>query len=720
MTRPVQPDSFRMSIQGGMLEALGINMYTTLGKCLVEFAANAYDSNASSVEIDIPFEAIELGRTQLKKTLKANKEGNLAPMESKESDVAQAPSKTIALPDISMFKMTLDESIAIIIKDCGHGMSPQDVAEKFLPINRHRRTDSLGAETQLQSEGGKRAVMGRKGLGKLAGFGIAEKVVIETKRKGDLFKTVFTLDAIKLSTAKNLGEITIPATYVDETDSNRSGTSITLRCLKPDALRSSREKIIETLAEAFYGIEPTDFSIKLNGEIVEAAPVSYDFIFPKAAADTGCPVEDFVHIPDVGSLPIKYAIKFRKSGDHLPAGKRGARIYCNNRLAAGPSLFKLGTGMHNFHGQDYLECIVVADTLDQLGVDFVNTNRSQLREDNDVVDAVLKHVSELMKAALGAHAKHKEAKVDADIDQSKEGRILKSIISQLPKRSKAPATKLLRSIALRHGTDSLEFSQLAPLVIQSVNAGETLIKLIELQTDPQTIARVAEELKELAKIERSDALKVYRGRKNGITGLRTLIERGEDLWKKKGIESELQELFKADPWLIKPEYTNYLTSDENLNKLASKIAQTLGVDKFSKIIDGASNKPDLERPDLAFVMTDTASPYVFTIVELKSPSIPLDYTHLTQLKKYMRKIESFIKIELQVPATVNGYLIGAMPAADTKNDDEQQLLNDIQKRASSEPWEVIGLEQVLARAYKIHSEAITAYEADELEQEDLF
>jgi hypothetical protein len=36
-----KPAAFTMSIQGGMLEALGINMYPTLGKCLVEFVANA-------------------------------------------------------------------------------------------------------------------------------------------------------------------------------------------------------------------------------------------------------------------------------------------------------------------------------------------------------------------------------------------------------------------------------------------------------------------------------------------------------------------------------------------------------------------------------------------------------------------------------------------------------------------------------------------------------
>ena len=41
-----RPKDFGIKIQGGMLEALGINMYSTLGKCLVEFLANAYDAEA--------------------------------------------------------------------------------------------------------------------------------------------------------------------------------------------------------------------------------------------------------------------------------------------------------------------------------------------------------------------------------------------------------------------------------------------------------------------------------------------------------------------------------------------------------------------------------------------------------------------------------------------------------------------------------------------------
>lgn len=155
---------------------------------------------------------------------------------------------------MSLYKKTLPGDLAIVIHDYGHGMSPEDVAQKFLPINRRRRADAAGEETNLKSEGGKRPVMGRKGLGKLAGFGIAGQVIVRTKRAGHDFATVFTLDAAALANVENLGEIAIPAEYESDADIEASGTTITLKGLKPDAVRSRQDKIANTLAEAFTAL----------------------------------------------------------------------------------------------------------------------------------------------------------------------------------------------------------------------------------------------------------------------------------------------------------------------------------------------------------------------------------------------------------------------------------------------------------------------------------
>src|SRR3546814_11042205 len=88
------------------------------------------------------------------------------------------------ISDLSSDVCSSGLDIAITITDNGHGMSPDDVEKKFLPINRKRRLDANGTESNVRSESGLRHVMGRKGLGKLAGFGAATKVVIRTKQIG--------------------------------------------------------------------------------------------------------------------------------------------------------------------------------------------------------------------------------------------------------------------------------------------------------------------------------------------------------------------------------------------------------------------------------------------------------------------------------------------------------------------------------------------------------
>jgi hypothetical protein len=229
------PDNFTMPIQGGMLEALGINMYTTLGKCLVEFIANAYDGDASKVQINIPTDTVVVARKQVRAAARAAvKAGERDPYE--------------ALLD------PLPEDIAVTISDNGHGMSWQDVEKKFLPLNRKRRLVAGGIESQLKSESGKRFVMGRKGLGKLAGFGTAARVEVTTKRVGQSFSTTITLADAILKTAENVTEVPIPASYRDVSDVEESGTTIRLSCLKADAVKGNLDGLKDAISEAFSAL----------------------------------------------------------------------------------------------------------------------------------------------------------------------------------------------------------------------------------------------------------------------------------------------------------------------------------------------------------------------------------------------------------------------------------------------------------------------------------
>ncbi|MEB2187687.1 ATP-binding protein [Xanthomonas campestris pv. campestris] len=692
-----RPTAFTMSIQGGMLEALGINMYTTLGKCLVEFVANAYDAESSGVDIDIPVESVNAASKKVRDEARA--------ASAAEGDKTSRRGQVLLL--------ALPEDIKVTIRDTGNGMNPDQVQTVFLPVNRKRRLGAAGVEDNLKTENGRRYVMGRKGLGKLAGFGAAEVVRIETKRAGQNFSTSFTMRYAELANTPDLQKAELPALYQPTDDLDSHYTKIELCGLKCDAVKNSVETIRKTIAEAFFGIMPEEFAIRLNGELVLAEKPNYEFSFPTGDDLDGDGFKSaLIQIDDMTEpLPYKYCVKFREKGAHLPAAKRGARIYCNNRLAAGPTLLDLPTGMHNFHAQSYMECIVIADELDRFGVDIINTNRTHLRQDSELVEKFLSTITLSMVAAIQAHSKFRDQKADKDIAENSKANQLSRIAQQLPQRTRAPIRKLLNTMAARYGVESPEFEQIAPLVIGAANASEVLIKLVEAGAHPQSIENVAGHLRELAEIEKSDALKLYRGRRSGIAALHKLEMDGEEQWKKKGFENQLHELFKTDPWLIRPEFTRPIVSDENLAKLASKLAQLLQVDKF--VAPQKDGHEDHTRPDLVFTMCDSNSPSVITIVELKSPSLPLTYDHWFQLTEYMRKVEDFLEVELRYRNwSVHGILIGAMPDANSTSAGAQRLLKDISKRGPGAQWEVFGIRQLIEHARVIHQEAIDALEKD--------
>jgi hypothetical protein len=691
-----KPAEFGLKIQGGMLEALGINMYSTLGKCLVEFLANGYDAEATKVDISIPFHDIEKARVKVRAAAKKR-------VEEKKAE----PFTVLTTP--------LPESIQVMIRDDGHGMTPNDIENKFLPFNRNRRFDAkLNKETdQLnRSENNKRQVMGRKGLGKLAGFGAAELVVIRTKRAGATYATEFRLDYSVLKEKENVGTARIPAKYIEGLAKGQHWTEVRLSRLKCDAVKVGRAALEETLTGNFYGILPADFAMNINGATIAPQPVDYEFRYP-VRLQPGEFAKDGIEFDVIGKIPFEIAVMFRKRNDNLPAGKRGARIYCTNRLAAGPSLFDLPTGMHGFHNISYMECVVKADAFDHLGIDLINTNRSQLKE-GEIVQTFLARVVEVMKLGVAAHAKFRDEQAEDEVKKSPAGAGLLKVIERLPENTRKPARALLKKLAADHGANSKEFAEMAPLVVDCMNASDVLIRLIELGSDATTVRQVADALRELATIEKSDALKLYRGRKSGIGALETLIRKGEELWGKKGIEAELHGLLKQAPWLIHPEFGKYAASDENLTKVYGRLAKALEIDKFAKGEDTSKPEKEKKRPDLVFIMGPAHSPGdgEVVVVELKSPTVPLEFDHLGQLKYYMNRVSDELQSELGKKVVVRGVLIGRRGPASSIAEGVYQLRKEEEKVGPETMWEVKDISQLVDTALKVHIEEIDALEAD--------
>lgn len=725
-----RPEAMAMSIQSGILKSLGINLYTNLGKVLVEFIANAYDGDATNVKVSVPIELIAAERERKAEAHRA---------ESERAEATAAGQRALLLPDPSgeepeqatepvpagglnleaLFD-TLPADVQVVIEDDGHGMTWQEVEEKFLPLNRQRRADAAGREVQLTSPGG-RYVMGRKGVGKLAGFGAALTVELWTKRRGETWATIIRLVDEDLNHAGTIHNVRVPATYEDGLDVDLQGTRVTLSRLKADATRDSIDKIRKVIGKSFHAIRPEDFAIKVNGEELAFDLPDYEFVFPtgltRESIKAGDLAEVIVPVPGIGSLTFRYYIGFL-SRSHGSGADRGATIYCNNRLAAGPALFGLPTGMHSFHSVDYMDCVIEADELDRSDIDFINTARNGIKEGNEVVAAMLDATVRVMRSAIAAHARFKKAEADRKLTEDPTAKIISATIEALPKKTRNAGRKLLQTIAQTFGVGTPEFEELAPVIIHSINATEVLISLVSHGTDVGTISQIMGQLRQLSEIEKRDSLKLYRARRGGIEKLEIMYERGREDWKRKQFEKELHQLFKENPWLIRPEFSNYISSDQGINTTVSRLAEHLKVDDHAPIVDGEDESE--VRPDLVYLMSDPMDegPYTVKIVELKSPALPLTIEHWRQLENYIAAVEEWCGVNLSHTVRINGYLIGSMPHHDASKQNEKMLLQKFRSTGPGDPIQVMGLLELIKLARTVHVEAIKALDRDLSDDED--
>ena len=213
-------ETLKFKVAPHIVEDLGLNLYTNLPRVLVEFVANAYDADSPDVRITMDKEAIDKARRVMRQKYeleKAEKDGTGEHVD---------PLASRALP----------EDLKIIVEDSGCGMSRKDLNEKFLVAGRRRLQEEPDAHGRSQNG---RPLMGRKGLGKLAGFGVAKRIEVATRKKGESHGTRICLDYDNLVKQRSGHEIDIGDDPLpDGGGFEVSGTRITLSLLLYDPLRS--------------------------------------------------------------------------------------------------------------------------------------------------------------------------------------------------------------------------------------------------------------------------------------------------------------------------------------------------------------------------------------------------------------------------------------------------------------------------------------------------
>ncbi|WP_082765894.1 BbrUII/HgiDII family restriction enzyme [Azotobacter vinelandii] len=202
----VDPDSldrpYTLTIDLNVLEHLGINLYSNVPAVLTEVVANAWDANARKVIITIG--------------------GSLDYIE---------------------------------IEDDGFGMDRVAINSKFLWVG-YKKRDSDGDRTPPPLS---RPVMGRKGVGKLAPFSIAETLEVYSTHEGSKCALSMNVSDIKEAAKPPQPKAYHPKAIDTSLCPESNGTKLVLRGLKKERIRI--ENLAQRLARRFSVIGTPEFSV---------------------------------------------------------------------------------------------------------------------------------------------------------------------------------------------------------------------------------------------------------------------------------------------------------------------------------------------------------------------------------------------------------------------------------------------------------------------------
>src|SRR6266545_2589757 len=682
---------------------LGLNLYTSLPRVLVEFLANAYDADSPVADIFMDADRVVRERKLLKaqwEVKNLEKSGNRT-----STDPADAKLETQTLP--------LD--VQIMVTDKGYGMSRDDLQKKFLVAGRRKREE----EGTVRSPEG-RILMGRKGLGKLAGFGIARNVVLITRKKNESHATKITLDYDEIVKKNRTNEVVIQEELLRNGGGiEPHGTRIILSKLVYGPMKSGESTIAHAIGDHFSFIERKDFRITYNGIAITPTPRELAYAYPVSDALRMNDLVEHSYTTEEGAVvSFAYRIRFTAPGKHLNARERGVRIYAHSRLAAAPDLLDLKTGIHGFNNTHYLDGIVYADFIDDdSAVDYIATDRQSLRWDSSLLAPMRDFLTKQMEEAIKAYQKTREEK--AKVDVRKDTFTRESVEkTNLPKHRRKLAYNVASMLctATDDGVNSQEYKEQLPIFLEGLAQGDILKTLAELASkDHPDFNRVVAKVTELTARELSDFIRFVEGRLNGIEALKKLY-RDVDFKKAKN-EKTLHSLFKKNAWLIDPTFKQFLTSDAPETDVNERLSKHLHIGKFSPEGYDPEQKDEIEemgtnkRPDLVFLLSSKNLRRV-VIIELKAPNTPLHIDHLNQLKGYMQRAEAWLGNQRgeKRQYKVEGFLIGSHAAPESKSDKVTLLQYEIDNASDSALWKVFDIGEILERTERVHQELLDIYE----------
>lgn len=615
---------YSMRISRLTVDKLGVKLYDRVSAVIAELIANAYDADATKVTVRAP-----MGQ------FLATRAGGAVS----------------------------DKGLAIEVVDEGSGMTPQQVQDFFLVVGAERRTDPKRGG--LSPRFG-RKVMGRKGVGKLAPFGICKTIEVisaggervngsrtESGHDGYLTSHII-LDYDRIVTLGDEPDERYKPSVgdCDGSYSPKRGTRIVLK-----NFNRRKVPVIEVLSRQLaqrFGIKSAHWQVQLvDNTQADQSPHTVGEFSVETMLGTKLTFEqDRTVLGPDGEAMKGLTAGFEHEGTfHAVTGwmayskspykddlMAGVRIYCRDKIASQTSVFNQGAGFTGEHNiRSYLVGAIHADWLDE-DEDLIQTDRRDILWSDELAvsfqkwgQCVLKRIGTQSRDPLRQSTLDlffKVGKVDARIQSAYPTEEQQAIRG----RAKEIARAFGRAMSRGEVEDAGVVKELVDLSI-TMAPHITLNSMMKeaVATAGTTLSVLGSFLGTARLAELSSFGRIAKDRLKVINRLKTLKDNDDSE------EKDLQQLITNAPWLINPEWAP-VTQNRAFSTLRLEFEKYY-TGKTGKSISLSDFQETGKRPD--FVLSNQEGK--FQIIEIKRPGHKLSNPEMDRINAYCDNMKAFLE-----------------------------------------------------------------------------
>lgn len=667
MSKKAGKHKYTMWIERRTVDKLGLKLYDKVAAVVAELVSNSYDADAEKVTVTLP-----LGKA----------------LATKRDDKVE------------------QSGYDVIVSDDGHGMTPEEANAFYLRVGKDRREDPKQGD---RSRSKNRPVMGRKGIGKLAPFGICRKIEIRSaggKKTPNGYKvTHFEMDYAALTKETSEKDPHYhPKPLADDAKWDpKPGTTIVM---KDFYLRRvpDRETFHRQLSYRFIPLP--DFEVHVRDSKTDSPEPEF------TVGKTDIPIMPVTKI-DVSTRPVKMDGKDLPLKGWVGLAKEayknvefaGVRIYARNKVVAVTRDFGIAAGFEGeFVARSYLVGEITAEWLDE-EEDLIQTHRQDILWSSDLGQALSAWGQDIIREVAKKGRQPRRDKVrDEFIKKSDLVRKAKDRFKNPElERAAVELGEKLSGFASEEELEDSEYIETFSELILTIAPHKLLVDVFRQIGEMSVKGKIdVNELVKLFQMSRVAEFASYGQiafeKMKSIDVLQTAIRQPDTK------EAALQEILEDAPWLIDSRW-EVVTKDQSFKTFRGAF-ETWYEKKYDVKIVTTTNTKDKKEPDFIFIQVGSQ----LKVVEIKPPKHVFDDDDWKRLNQYDDAVTEFLDAHPQIKNNfAGGFTI--ILVADEMNVKDSSAKKAMKSLMDSGRLQKKGWEELLTDTRKHHEAFLEARDA---------